>query len=364
MNGRAPAPWNTRLRSVLKLWHQSSRSWFPPLLYLVISLVVAFGVVAVIVWSLGINVVGFFHDMFAYPLTTSSGLSTLFRRIPSILLSGLTLAFAFRIGFWNVNSPGQLMVGMIAGAWVAVYITGLPAALHIPLTLLAGFAAGALVGLGVAYAKYRYGVNEVLLCLLMNFICQYGVIALLYGPMQGRALLPYTAPIAESAVLPSLFGRVHVGLILAIMIVVGAIVLVRYTRFGYMMTVVGKSVETARASGIDVMRVGLVTVSVSAGFSGLAGVMEVTGVYHYGFDTIVQGTGFYGMVCAFIAFGRLGFLIPAAILTSLVLATGELVKTYSEALPAQTPLMLLGLIAFTLIVTVAIAGRFVRDDTA
>lgn len=363
MNGSGAAARETRLQSVLKMWHRSSRRWFLPLLYLLISLVVAFGVVALVVWSLGIDVAGFFYDMFAYPLTTSSGLSTLFRRIPSILLSGLTLAFAFRIGFWNVNSPGQLMVGMIAGAWVAIYVTGLPAAVHIPLTLLAGFTAGALVGLGLAYAKYRYGVNEVLLSLLMNFICQYGVIALLYGPMQGRALLPYTAPIASSAVLPSLFGRVHVGLILAMVVVVGAIILVRYTRFGYMMTVVGKSVETARASGIDVMRVGLVAVSVSAGFSGLAGVMEVTGVYHYGFDTIVQGTGFYGMICAFIAFGRLGFLIPAAILTSLVLATGELVKTYSEALPAQTPLMLLGLIAFTLIVTVAIGGRFVRDET-
>ena len=330
---------------------------------MIVSLVLAYGVVALIVWWLGIDVAGFFYDMFAYPLTTSSGLSTLFRRVPSILLSGLTLAVAFRIGFWNVNSPGQLMVGMIAGAWVGIYVTGLPAVLHIPLTLLAGFAAGAIVGLGLAYAKFRFGVNEVLLSLLLNFICQYGVIALLYGPMQGRRLLPYTAPIAESAVLPSLFGRVHVGLILALFIVLGVIVFVRYTRFGYMMSVVGKSVDTARASGIDVMRVGLVVVSVSAGFSGLAGAMEVTGVYRYGFDTIVQGTGFYGMVCAFIAFGRLGFLIPAAVLTSLVLATGELVKTYSQALPAQTPLMLLGLIAFSLIVTAAIGSRVVRDET-
>ena len=353
----------TRLRSALGVWNRTSESHYLPILYLTISLVVAYSVVALIVWWLGIDVVGFFYDMFAYPLTTSSGLSTLLRRIPSILLSGLTLTLAFRIGFWNVNSPGQLMVGMIAGAWVAVYVTGLPAALHIPLTLVAGFAAGAVVGLGLAYAKYRFGVNEVLLSLLMNFICQYGVIALLNGPMQGRALLPYTAPIAESAVLPGLFGRVHVGLILALLIVVGAMVFVRYSRFGYMMSVVGKSVGTARASGIGVMHVGLIVVSVSAGFSGLAGVMEVTGVYHYGFDTIVQGTGFYGMVCAFIAFGRLGLLIPAAVLTSLVLATGELVKTYSQALPAQTPLMLLGLIAFSLIVTSAVGSRFSRNET-
>ena len=255
------------------------------------------------------------------------------------------------------------MVGMIAGAWVGIYVTGLPAVLHVPLTLLAGFAAAAIVGLGLAYAKFRFGVNEVLLSLLLNFICLYGVTTLLYGPMQGRPLLPYTAPVADSAVLPSLFGRVHVGVILALFVVLGAIVFVRYTRFGFMMSVVGKSLDTARASGIDVMRVGLVVVSVSAGFSGLAGVMEVTGVYHYGFETIVQGTGFYGMICAFIAFGRLGFLIPAAVLTSFVLATGELVKTYSHALPAQTPQMLLGLIAFSLIVTAAIGSRVFRDET-
>lgn len=350
------------MNALVAAWRRGARSPYFALVYLIASLVVAYGVVALIAWRLGIDVVSFFAAMFVYPLTTSSGLSTTFRLTTPVLLSALTLVLAFRIGFFNVNSPGELIVGMIAGAWVAIYVVGLPSVVHVPLTLLAGFAAGSLVGLGLAYAKFRFGVNEVLLSLLLNFICTYGVTALLYGPMQGRPLLPYTAPIQESAVLPSLFGRVHVGLVVALLSVPIVAVWVRYTRFGYMMSVMGSNIETARAAGINVMRVGLVTVSLGAGFSGLAGVMQVTGVYGYGFDTIVQGIGFYGMICAFIAFGRLEFLIPAAILTSVVLGTGELIRSYPN-LPAQTPQMLLGLIAFSLLVTSAIGARLISVET-
>jgi len=338
----------------------SEASRYLPLGYLALSLLLSYGVIGLVVWSLGLDVTGFFKDMFLYPLTTQSGLSTMLRRISPILLSSLTLAFAFRIGFWNVGSPGQLMVGMIAGTWVAIHLQGLPWFLHVGLTLTTGFGAGALLGLILAYAKFHFGVNEVLLSLLLNFVSQYSVTALLYGPMQGRPLLPYTAPILPSAELPRFFGRVHVGVLLAITLVLITVAVIRYTRFGYMMRVMGSSMAAARAAGIDVVRVGTIAVCVSAGFSGLAGVMEVTGVYGYGFDTIVQGIGFYGMISAFIAFGRLGYLIPAAVITSMVLSTGELVKAYSKVLPSQTPQLLLGLIAFGLLLTTALGQRASR----
>src|SRR5262245_41608353 len=330
---------------------------FRPLGEVALALVFSYAVIAVVVWSLGLDVTGFFKEMFLYPFTTESGLSTMLRRVSPILLSSLTLAFAFQIGFWNVGSPGQLIVGMIVGTWVAISLEGLPAVVHVPVTLLAGFAGGAALGVVLAWAKFRFGVNEVLLSLLLNFVGQYTVTALLYGPMQGRPLLPYTASVPESAELPRFFGRVHLGVVLAIGIALAAVAVIRYTRFGFRMSVMGRSMAAARAAGIDVVRVGIITVAVSAGFSGLAGVMEVTGVYGYGFDTIVQGIGFYGMISAFIASSRLGYLIPAAVLTSVVLSTGELVKAYSKVLPAQTPQLLLGLIAFGLLVTTAFGRR-------
>lgn len=346
----------TSTEQLRREWAWEKVGKYLPLIYVLVSLGFSYLVAAVVVWSLGLSPRSFFAEMFTFPLTTESGLSTTVRRMSPVLLSSLTLALSFKIGFWNVNSPGQLMLGAIAGAWLGINVDGLSPVVHVPLTLLGGFAAGAALGFILAFAKFQFNINEVLLSLLLNFVSFYAVIALIYGPMQGRPLLPYTAFILPSAELPRFFGRVHVGIVLAVVSVIAMALVVRYTVFGYRMTVIGKNLKAARAAGINVTRVGIATVCLSSGFSGLAGAMEVTGVYGYGFDTIVQGIGFYGMISAFIAFGELKYLIPATCLTSFVLGTGDLVKAYSAVLPPQTPQMLLGLIAFSLVITTAIGG--------
>lgn len=277
---------------------------------------------------------------------------TLTKAIPLILI-GSGLALAFRGKFWNIGAEGQLLAGAAAATWMGLNVH-LPAALIVPLMFLAGFAAGALWGLVAAVLKARFGVNEVISTLMMNYIAFELITLLVTGPWKGTSQLgfPYTDNLPRAAmlwVIPS--TRIHLLTLILALVSAGALFFIlRSTRFGYELRVLGENPEAARYAGIDFMKVSLLIMLVSGGLAGVAGVGEVAGIHHrLAFpQTISSGYGFTGVIVAW-----LGKLNPLAAVVSGLFFAGILVGgdsiQVSLGLPAATVQVFNGMLLFFLI---------------
>src|SRR6185295_18976627 len=134
---------------------------------------------------------------------------TLLRATPLILL-GLAVAFAFRSGALNIGAEGQFYAGAIAATWAGVHAGALPNGIAILWVLSVGCGAGLLWGAVPAWLRFRFGVLEAISTLLLNFVAEALVSWMVTGPLQeGRRAYPQSDPIAETAHLPLLTGRLH-----------------------------------------------------------------------------------------------------------------------------------------------------------
>ena len=91
-------------------------------------------------------------------------------RATPLILAGLGTALAFKSGVWTIGAEGQIYVGAVSATLVAINLSGLPAIVHLPLVLLAGFLSAGIWGALVAILKAKYKVNEIISSLMMNYI--------------------------------------------------------------------------------------------------------------------------------------------------------------------------------------------------
>lgn len=207
---------------------------------------------------------------------------TLVKTIPLIFTS-LAFAFAAKCSVWNIGAEGQLYMGALASVAVGVYCAGLPTAIHLPLSLLAGALAGGLWAGIAAWLRIQLKINEVVNTIMMNYIATLIASALVYGPMIEHAgKSPQTKAVLETAELPVLFSgtKLHAGIILAILACVFYFLVFKYTKFGYRITAVGYNEEAARFNGISIKRSIFLSMFISGVFAGLAGAVEMLGTNH------------------------------------------------------------------------------------
>jgi ABC-type uncharacterized transport system permease subunit len=228
-----------------------------------------------------------------------------------LTLTGLSVAVAFRVGLFNIGAQGQLIVGALAAAVVGAGVE-LPAAVHVPLCLLAAALAGGLYALGPAVLKLRRGVHEVISTIMLNWVAVSLVENwLVPGPLRaqvgGGNSVAGTAQIHETAELPRLVGdvsRLNAGILLAL---AAAVVLWLWlSRFvgGYEWRAVGLSPEAARASGIEVGKAVWRAMLVSGALAGLAGAVLVLGTEQRYPATLGAPYGFDGIAMALIGQGH------------------------------------------------------------
>ncbi len=247
-----------------------------------------------------------------YALTSA----TLVRSIP-LMLSGCAVAVAFRAGVFNIGAEGQLLAGAAAATAVALALPALgPIALA--LALIAGAAGGAgWAGIAAALRR-RFGVLEVISTIMLNFVALYAVSYLVRGPLQEPThAYPQTLAIADGVRLAQLpgAGRLHVGIVLALVVVIAAGWMLRHTAGGFRLRVVGES-PTAAASGgeIDVGAVTTRAFLVSGALAGLAGAVEVLGVTYALYENISPGYGYTAIAVALLAGLDPWRVVPAAVL--------------------------------------------------
>lgn len=206
---------------------------------------------------------------------------TITRTAPLLLLaSGLIVAF--RAGIWNLGVDGQfLLAAVVTAALAPALITVLPAWLVILVCLVAAMAVGAAWSLIPAFLKARYGVNEIVTTLMMTFLGISLANVLIKIPFNDPATtVPQTATLAVADRLPRLFGTtIHAGVIVAVVVILLVHLMMTRTAFGLKLQIVGANPRAAVHAGLDVPRLTYATFAISAGLAGLAGAVEILGVW-------------------------------------------------------------------------------------
>lgn len=234
-----------------------------------------------------------------YALTSA----TLVRAVP-LLLTGCAVALAFRAGVWNIGAEGQLLAGGTGATAVALMIPG-AGALAVVLALATGAAAGACWAGIAAVLRERFGVLEVISTIMLNFVALYAVSYLVRGPLQEPThAYPQSSSIADGLHLARVpgAGRLHAGIVIALIIVLAAGWATRHTAAGFRLMAVGESPSAAASAGmIDVRRVTALAFVTSGALAGLAGATEVLGVTFALYEDLSPGYGYTAIAVALLA---------------------------------------------------------------
>jgi simple sugar transport system permease protein len=219
-----------------------------------------------------------------------------------ITLTALSVILCFRCGLWNIGADGQLYMGAIAAVGVGFNTLSLPGPLVLPAMILAGFAAGAAYAAIPAFLRLRFGANEVIVTIMMNFLAVTFSIYLIGGPW-ASGITPATPPIVNSGFLPILIPGTRLSASLLIALLAAAILsrVLSSTVFGFRVRTIGQNIDAARYAGIRVGRVMFLSFAAAGGLAGLAGFGEVAGVYHNLPAGLSPGFGYTGIVVALLA---------------------------------------------------------------
>ncbi|MDO8562254.1 MAG: ABC transporter permease [Candidatus Limnocylindria bacterium] len=232
---------------------------------------------------------------------------TLIIAIP-LTLGGLSVALAFRTGLFNIGAQSQLLVGALATGFVGVRFADLPGPLLMPLVVLTGIVAGGAWGALAGWLKATRGVNEVITTIMQNYTVVFVMHWLLQnGPMSAPNAFgtPASARIGDGAVLPVIIPaelipltRLHAGILLAALAVVAFWFILFRTTLGYELRAVGLGPRAAAQAGIDPKRGMILGMFVAGGFAGLAGMVQVSGVFQRVYDGFSAGYGFDAIAVA------------------------------------------------------------------
>ncbi len=306
----------------MRLEPRGHRSAAVLILYPVAALAFAVGFCAFLVMLsgaspfsvLGLIVKGAAGTQFAF-------LETLTRATP-LIFTGLAAAVAFRAKLWNIGAEAQLYMGAVMTVVLGTGLLPLPKPLLIPVLMAAAMMGGALMLAVPAFLKTRFGVDEVVTTLLLNFVAVLFVSMLLEGALKDPMGLgwPQSKKVIAEAQLPRLVQgkRLHFGFVLAIAAAIAVWIIDRKSALGYEMRAVGHNPKAASFAGIPVNRVLAKTALLSGGLAGLAGMSEVTGLKGNLTLDLSPGFGYTGIVVAMLALLHPLGVIAAAVFVAAV----------------------------------------------
>ena len=231
---------------------------------------------------------------------------TLVAAIPLILItSGLIVVF--RMNVWNIGAYGQYIMGAIFSSYFALFAShGLSKPVMLTVMVVASMVGGAIWALIPTLLKIFWEVNEVITTLLLNYIALYILKFLMYGPWKNPSSygFPLSKTFPDTAILPVLFKgtRLTIAIVFAVIAVLVIWFLIKKSKFGYEIRVIGDNPLAARYAGISVNRNIIIGMAISGALAGLAGMTEVSGIVHYLQVKIGADYGYTAIIVAWIAY--------------------------------------------------------------
>jgi general nucleoside transport system permease protein len=282
------------------------------LLVPVLAVVTALLIGAIIMFIFGDDPIQAYRGLFAGAFEWGRPLSTTIRKLTPLILTGLSVAVAFKAGLFNIGASGQFLMGTIASVAVGTNFDGLPTFIHLPLALLAGIAGGMIWGAIPGILKVTTGAHEVIVTIMLNYIASNFAGWTVYaGGTQGQTPGPLwdptagavseTADVLASAQIPWLIGppyRIHYGVILALLVAVLIWWLLYKTTIGFEIRTVGLNMKAARYAGMRVSRQIVFAMALAGALAGLAGAIETLGLNHKFAPEFSGAVGFDGITVA------------------------------------------------------------------
>ena len=220
--------------------------------------------------------------------------------------------------FWNIGAEGQFYFGAFGASIIAFNFGNLPPYILIPIMFTFAFLFGGLWAMIPAMLKAKYTTNETLVTLMLNYIAIQWIEFLQNGlwkdpAAQGMAKI---RNYPENAVLPQVFG-IHIGWIIALILVVIVYIIFKYTKLGYEISVLGESQTTAKYAGMNVTKITIISILLSGGLCGLAGVIQASASSSTSLSSSLSGgLGFTAVITTWLA----KLSPPVLIITSFMFA--------------------------------------------
>ncbi len=338
-----------------------------PLVSPVLAVLCACALAGILVVLIGENPARVLHVVWSGVLCTPDGLASILFNATALIFTGLSVAFAFRAGLFNIGAEGQLIVGAFATTLVALALPGLPALLLVPLCVLAAAAGGAIWAAVPGILRARLGAHEVINTIMMNFIASglagYLTVHVLKEPGQ---MIPQTSPIPAAARIPRLgelafpgnpvpsASPANTALFLAVGVAIVVGWLLRRTPFGFEVRALGQGERAARTAGLPTRRTLVAAMALAGAIAGLGGVNEVLGFRYRFLDGFSSGVGFLGIAVALLGRARVTGVVAAALLFG-VLSAGALEIDLFTEVPRE---LMLVVQAAILLLVVAGDGLF------
>jgi simple sugar transport system permease protein len=273
---------------------------------------------AVLFLWVGANPVRAYQEIIKGAFGSLYSFSEVLVRATPLILCGLSVMLAGKMLIWNIGAEGQLVMGGIAGAGAALFLSSyIPVSMVIPAMIVAGLLGGSFWGLIPGFLKARFGVNEIITSLMLNYVAILWLEHLYFGPWRdpaGRGF-PGTAMFPEVAWLPRFFGtRIHLP-------------------------------RAAQYARMNIKRNILWILMISGGLAGLAGICETAGIHYRLQQGLAIGNGYVAIVVAWLGKLRPGSIVIISILLGGLMVGGDQVQI-SMHVPSAIALTLEGAILF------------------
>lgn len=304
----------------------------------------------------GASPIDTYIEFLVVPLTSTYSILEVLVAATPILFTGTAVAIAFRAGYWNIGAEGQLLLGAVAATAVGQLAGGAPTLAVLPVMVVAGALAGAAWALVPALLRVRFEIDEVVTTLLLNPVAVLFVQGLLHGPWRDPETgFPESPRIAAAAEFPQLLerSRLHLGFVIALVIIVAAWYVLTRTPTGLRLRAVGLNPHGARFAGINVGRTLLGAALVSGAIAGIAGVSEVAGIHYRLTGGISAGFGYTGIVVATLgALSMPGVVLAALFLGDLIVGAGSAGRALG--VPSQLAAVVQGVLLLVVIGLIAV----------
>ena len=264
-----------------------------------------------------------------------------------LILTGLSVALAFKSGLFNIGAQGQFIFGAIGASYVG-FRFDLPVGIHIIAAATAGMFLAAIWGGIVGFLKARTGAHEVILTIMMNYIAGYFILWLLKTKtfLRPGRIDPIAPEVLDSAKLPLLAGenfRIHAGIFIALAAALFVWWLLTKTTIGYKFRAVGANSQAARTAGISVPFVITATMMICGALAGLGGAVHVLGSEHSLNADVAGSLGFDAITVALLGRAQPLGTVFAALLFG-ALHTGGRMMQSNTGVPLDIVVVTQGLI--------------------
>lgn len=300
-----------------------------------IAVVLALAVCALLIYALvKLNPLRVYKSMFDGAFGTKRRSWITVRDAMMLLCVGVALAPAFKMKFWNIGAEGQILLGGIVSAACMIYLGDkIPTWLLLIVMFIGSVIGGAIWGFIPAAFKAKWGTNETLFTLMMNYVAIQltSFFVTLWENPFGSNTVAIINQSTKSGWFPELFGQPYVLNVIIVMVVtVGMFIYLKYSKQGYEISVIGESINTAKYVGIKPAKVFIRTMLISGGMCGLAGFIAVAGASHTISTDTAGGRGFTAIIVAWLAkFNTFVMILISFLLVFLQKGASEIASQYN-----------------------------------